>query len=174
MIRHDVKSRKHTFQKMALSGLLMAVLAVLPAASAFGQPKNEPSVKGGWLYVYQFFSPEQMNDIPGFVPSKVWIYDEKGQMIDSKQGSGQFPTGILVPVPEGWYEVEIGHEHAHGNAWKYYVQTGKVTIIQTGFVKVTSMSPEMQKPDICNPWNATMKIFVKNGDKMEFLATNKA
>jgi len=144
----------------------MLLFIVLASTSVLAAKQKAP--QEGWLYVDAFF-----DSAPGFVPPRVWIYDEEGRLVNSTQGAGDFPIGLKIPVPPGRYQVEVGTQPSEYNRHWYTVKNRMMTIVKTGVILIQGVPRDQQPADICPKWSARLDVMVDYKGEGQLVATNK-
>lgn len=146
-------------------GLIVGVLAVLLSAGAASAEK-----KPGKLIVPQMIKAGQK----GFVPPKIWLYDEVGQPVASDKSQGAWDVGEYISLPEGWYQVELGNVRNKRNRAKLYVKSKRTTVVPTGIIAVVVEPMDQQPKDVCNRWSGQLYVSLALDPKPgPIVATNR-
>ncbi len=133
---------------------ILAVSACVALSLAAEAGANKPGV----LIVPTLLTKREMAGQPGFVPPKVWIYDEVGQLLRSSKSLGAYDVGERISLPEGWYMVEVANIRHRRNRAKMFVKSRRVTIVPTGLIAI-NVEPASQQPrDVCKRWSG--RLFV--------------
>ena len=137
--------------KYLASAALAAALALVPAGAAAAD---------GWLYIHKYLSRQQAQASAGIASAPFWFYDSNGALIPSSRPDGRQEPGTLVKVPAGDYYVVAGNNNVGLTRVKYTVVGRKATVVQTGFVSVSTWRDDEQPKVDCSPWDAEMTAFV--------------
>jgi len=132
---------------------LLVVGLVLFASSALA---GEPN---GKLYVSSYIEPEAAQENKGAAPATVWIYNEDGAKISSGKGRGGWMAGHEITLAPGTYWIGLGTEENRYGLHKYTVESGKVTVVETGWVSVATMPEKIQPKTGCMSWFATLSAY---------------
>jgi hypothetical protein len=147
-------SERHRWR--SLSAWTLAIVCIVLVVS---QPSFAKETSGeGYVLVPSLLTSADRNRYPGFFPPSIWIYDDKGTALPSEARLGAYNVGQKIPLPQGWYLVEVGTVQAPENRLRLYVSAGKTTVVPTGLVVVSVEHIRQQPRDVCNPW--TGKLFV--------------
>lgn len=149
---------KHHRGSRRLLGLVGAAVALAPVGAAAAD---------GWLYIHKYLSRQQAESGAGIAVAPFWFYGASGALIPSSRNDGRQAPGELVKVPEGDYFVVAGNNNVGLTRVRYTVVAKKVTVVQTGFVSVSTWSQEEQPKADCSPWDAEMTAFVAALDSPE-------
>ena len=137
---------------------LGALTSLLVSGPGFAKEKT------GWLYLQRYLSDAQLRVNKGIAVAPFWFFDEKGAAVPSKAPDSSHGTGELVEVPEGTYYAVAGQRNVGLTRTKYQVVAGKVTVVQTGFVQVSTWKAEDLPKLECSPWDAEMTAFARVPD----------
>ena len=130
--------------------------------------------KPGHLIVPELIGQSSARGIPGFTPSKVWVYENSGKPVSGKNIVASYPVGQKIPLPQGSYLVEVGTQQASENRIRVQVTSGLVTIVPTGLVVVQVEPPNAQTRDSCNRWTNVVSVSLQIGAKAgPQIATNR-
>jgi|GEM_PF-3846662 len=139
--------------------LSVGVLCLIGIFLIVSQPSFAKETSGeGFVLVPTLLSSANQKQYPGFSPPSIWIYDDKGTALPSGARLGAYNVGQKIPLPQGWYLVEVGTVQTPENRLRLYVSAGETTVVPTGLVVVSVEHSRQQPRDICNPW--TGKLFV--------------
>jgi len=145
-------ARTSTFARF--SGLILLFTTIVFSTPAFATGPSET----GSLLVPHLLNARNRGRYPGFVPPNIWVYDKAGKAMPSSGSMGAYAVGQSVPLPEGWYQVEVGTSQIPQNRLKVFVKAGNTTVIPTGLIVVSVESTREQPRDVCNAWSG--KLFV--------------
>lgn len=149
-----------TLRLALATALALALALVAPPLAALAPPERADGAVG-WLYVRKFVPEAQKAEFKGFKEPRLFVYDDAGAPVKSDLPGGHFEPGQLVPVPEGWYSVEVGEFPSELNRWRYYVKAGQATVVRTGLVVLPTPPPsELGGDPFCASWRAEMQAFV--------------
>ena len=138
----------------------------LYSPSLFSAPKE------GWLYVQRYLNKETIAEKGGIALTEVSVYDDQGMLIHSGVGDGSWSPGVPIPVPEGWYYVELGKYRTKWNLQKIFVKNKMTTIIETGWISVSTIARQEQPKVGCNSWKSEMVAFVEMNETEHLIMSN--
>lgn len=131
--------------------LIVLAVLVLPLAAVADEP--------GFLLLERHDIAER----DGAQAADLFVYGEDGRPHPGRSG-GQYPAGEYVELAPGWYFVEVGRFRAPANAVKVFVESGRVTVVPSGWVSVRTPPVSAQPTVGCAQWNAELNAFVETAD----------
>ena len=134
-----------------MMGFCSVVLCLMcPLQDAEAQSK-------GFLYAHQHIDSEIIKE-KHFAAADVFVYTPDGTIVHSGKGTGSFGAAELITLEPGDYLVEVGRYRTRHNLQRYKVVANQVTVIETGWVSVTTWDWKDQ-PDGpgCTKWNSGLR-----------------
>lgn len=137
-----------------------AGLAMFAASATLAAPAAATAADG-WLYIQRYLSEEQMGKTDGVAVAPFWFFDRNGALVPSDRPDGMQTPGRLVKVAPGEFHVVAGQNNVGPTRVAYTVVPGKVTVVKTGFVQVSTWRSSDQPKADCAPWDAELTAFVE-------------
>jgi hypothetical protein len=109
----------------------------------------------GYLYLHRH---AEIAERDGAQSAELFVYGASGAPV-AAAGGGQFPSGELIPVAPGTYFVEVGRYRAPSAAARVQVESGRVTVVPSGWVVVRTPPLDAQPARGCSQWNAELSAF---------------
>ncbi len=144
--------------------LTLGFLTALEGEASASRGGKDGDENRGWLLLPEFATHSQLKQMRGFVAPRLFVYTEEGEAIPKSGSEPGWEPAELVPLPEGSYQVEVGHTPHPANRWRYRVRAGQVTLVRTGLVALSTAHVDDQPPDVCRPWRARMWAHVRDSD----------
>lgn len=141
-------------RRLLLPGLVFALSLLLAVGVAeAGEEAN------GALYVASYVDVATAEQTPGTRTATVFVYDAKGAKVSSGKGNGGWSPGDAIPLAPGEYWVGIGTHESKEGLYRYTVESGKTTVVETGWVSVATLPPSEQPSLGCTTWFAKLRAY---------------
>lgn len=131
---------------MRSAWFVLALVVAAPAAA------DEP----GYLLLHHH---AEIDDRDGAQGAELFVYSEDGAIVHSGRSGGQFAAGEYVELQPGTYFVEVGRFRAPANAVRMQVDAGRVTVVPSGWISVSTPPLSAQPTEGCAQWNAELNAF---------------
>jgi hypothetical protein len=117
---------------------------------------------------------DHAGSIPGSREAGLFVYDATGAPVVAGGTAGAFRAGAEVPVAEGWYFVEVAGYPTRLGLQKLYVAAGKVTVVPSGWVSVSTPPVESQPRQGCRAWVSELNAFASDeAGRRQLLQSNQ-